>query len=107
GTAFREPQLDAWYVQRVGRVLPLNDAARRSVGPDGVSLAAYRALVHQRYADKLPGSAYDRAGEGGGYGSAASAGPSVLAAAWTAGAAVGVSALAGAVLGARRRATGR
>ncbi|GAB7181229.1 hypothetical protein ATKI12_1060 [Kitasatospora sp. Ki12] len=67
GTAFREPQVNAWYVLRDGRVLPLDDEARRSVGADGVSLAAYQQLVHQRYGDKLPGSAYDRAGKGGGY----------------------------------------
>ncbi|MFJ4190160.1 hypothetical protein [Kitasatospora sp. NPDC089509] len=67
GTAFREPQVNAWYVLRDGRVLPLDDEARRSVGAGGVSLAAYQKLVHQRYGDKLPGSAYDRAGKGGGY----------------------------------------
>ncbi|MGW3077308.1 hypothetical protein [Kitasatospora sp. NPDC001132] len=67
GTAFREPQVNAWYVLRDGRVLPLDDEALRSVGADGVTLAAYQQLVHQRYGDKLPGSAYDRAGGGGGY----------------------------------------
>ncbi|MGW2868858.1 hypothetical protein [Kitasatospora sp. NPDC001225] len=67
GTAFREPQVNAWYVLRDGRVLPLDDEARRSVGAGGVTLAAYQQLVHQRYGDKLPGSAYDRAGKGGGY----------------------------------------
>ncbi|MFD5436137.1 hypothetical protein ACFWJ4_28820 [Kitasatospora sp. NPDC127067] len=67
GTAFREPQVNAWYVLRDGRVLPLDDEARRSVGAGGVTLAAYQQLVHQRYGDKLPGSAYDRSGEGGGY----------------------------------------
>ncbi|MET8543405.1 hypothetical protein ABZW03_22570 [Kitasatospora sp. NPDC004799] len=67
GTAFREPQVNAWYVLRDGRVLPLDDEARRSVGAGGVTLAAYQQLVHQRYGDKLPGSAYDRAGTGGGY----------------------------------------
>ncbi|MFD4655210.1 hypothetical protein ACFWP2_06200 [Kitasatospora sp. NPDC058444] len=67
GTAFREPQVNAWYVLRDGRVLPLDDEARRSVGAGGVTLAAYQQLVHQRYGDKLPGSAYDRVGRGGGY----------------------------------------
>ncbi|WP_316526543.1 hypothetical protein [Kitasatospora brasiliensis] len=67
GTAFREPQVNAWYVLRDGRVLPLDDEARRSVGEGGVTLAAYQQLVHQRYGDKLPGSAYDRDGKGGGY----------------------------------------
>ncbi|MEU6233901.1 hypothetical protein [Kitasatospora sp. NPDC047058] len=114
GTAFREPQLNAWYVLRDGRVLPLDDEARRSVGADGVSLAAYQQLVRQRYGDKLPGSAYDRAGKGGGYRPDTDAtGPEQAAArtaapgggalpAVTAGAALGVTALAGVAL--RRRA---
>lgn len=74
GQAFREPQINAWYVLRGGRVLPLDDEARRSVGAAGVTLAAYQRLVHQRYADKLPGSAYDRSGEGGGFSPDANAG---------------------------------
>ncbi|MFD0276531.1 hypothetical protein ACFVHB_21865 [Kitasatospora sp. NPDC127111] len=121
GTAFREPQLNAWYVLRDGRVLPLDDEARRSVGADGVSLAAYQQLVRQRYGDKLPGSAYDRAGKGGGYQpdatgpdqvsaqSAAPGGGRALPAvsAVTAGAALGVTALAGAGVALRRRAGAR
>lgn len=66
GTVFREPQVNAWYVLRGGRVLPLDPEARGSVGAGGVSLAAYQRLVHQRYGDKLPGSAYDKAGLGAG-----------------------------------------
>ncbi|MCX4687485.1 hypothetical protein OG401_24830 [Kitasatospora purpeofusca] len=109
GTAFREPQINAWYVLRDGRVLPLDDEARRSVGEAGVSLAAYQGLVRQRYGDKLPGSAYDRAGKGGGYEPGA---PQAAAApvnggsalpAVTAVAALGVTALAGAGLALRRR----
>ncbi|MGW1176888.1 hypothetical protein ACWD4P_24620 [Kitasatospora sp. NPDC002543] len=122
GTAFREPQVNAWYVLRDGRVLPLDDEARRSVGAGGVTLAAYQQLVHQRYGDKLPGSAYDRAGKGGGYeadGAAAasqtvagpqsvsvaeaSGGGSVLPAV-TAAAALGATALVGAGAVLRRRA---
>ncbi len=60
GTAFREPQINAWYAVRDGRVLPLNEIARKSVGAHGVTLAAYRTLVHQRYADKMAGSTYAR-----------------------------------------------
>ncbi|MFH9354321.1 hypothetical protein [Kitasatospora sp. NPDC017646] len=130
GTAFREPQVNAWYVLRDGRVLPLDDEARRSVGAGGVSLAAYQRLVHQRYGDKLPGSAYDREGKGGGYrldaapeaGSEAAPGAAVVAAAQpavgndpavpavTAAAALGATALAAAGVGVgavlrRRRAT--
>jgi len=107
GTAFREPQLNAWYVLRGGRVLPLDDEARRAVGAAGVSLAAYQKLVHQRYGDKLPGSAYDRAGKGGGFDTAsAPAGSDDRAPLLTAGAALGVTALAGAGLAVRRRARG-
>ncbi|MGA5819059.1 hypothetical protein ACPC54_14515 [Kitasatospora sp. NPDC094028] len=112
GTAFREPQINAWYVLRDGRVLPLDDEARRSVGTDGVSLARYQQLVHQRYGDKLPGSAYDRAGEGGGYqveaaaapaaGGGSAGGGSALPAV-TAAAALGATALAGAAAALRRR----
>ncbi|MEV7771711.1 hypothetical protein [Kitasatospora sp. NPDC086791] len=125
GTAFREPQVNAWYALRDGRVLPLDDEARLSVGADGVTLAAYQRLVHQRYGDKLPGSAYDRAGKGGGYrpdataatdtsdatdstGAAATAaqptapGGAALPAA-TAAAALGATALVGAAAALRRR----
>ncbi|OKI22250.1 hypothetical protein [Streptomyces sp. CB03911] len=107
GTAFREPQINAWYVLRGGRVLPLDDEARRSVGAGGTDLAAYQRLVHQRYGDKLPGSVYDRAGEGGGYRPDAAAeatggGGGTLAAA-AAGAALGVTAVTGAALALRRR----
>ncbi|MFD7453832.1 hypothetical protein [Kitasatospora sp. NPDC059827] len=94
GTAFREPQVNAWYVLRDGRVLPLDDEARRSVGAGGVSLAGYQQLVHQRYGDKLPGSAYDREGQGGGYEvNAAGAGAAAPVAASGASATVGGSAL--------------
>ncbi|BBC97525.1 hypothetical protein [Streptomyces griseofuscus] len=75
GTVFQEPQIDAWYVVRDGRVLPLDPDARRAVGKAGVSLADYQRLVHKKYGDKLPGSAYDRAGKGGGYDGATAAPP--------------------------------
>ncbi|MFJ6689335.1 hypothetical protein [Streptomyces sp. NPDC091294] len=64
---FREPQLNAWYRVTGGRVLPLNEEARSSVGADGTGLARYQRLVHQRYADKMPGSRYDERGYAGGY----------------------------------------
>ncbi|MGJ5755802.1 hypothetical protein FB563_7116 [Streptomyces puniciscabiei] len=107
GTVFREPQIDAWYVVRDGRVLPLDPDARRAVGKGGVSLAAYQRLVHAKYGNKLPGSAYDRAGEGGGYGGTAEAPHAFSAPATTAGAAVTAGVAAAAVatlLGARFRA---
>ncbi|AUG79434.1 hypothetical protein CFP65_4708 [Kitasatospora sp. MMS16-BH015] len=105
GTAFREPQVNAWYVLRGGRVLPLDDEARRSVGAGGVTLAAYQKLVHQRYGDKLPGSAYDKAGKGGGFqvDAAPSHGSEQLPL-LTGAAALGAVALTGAGLLARRRA---
>ncbi|MGW0907748.1 hypothetical protein [Streptomyces sp. NPDC002853] len=67
GTVFHEPQINAWYVQGRGRVLPLDADARRAVGPDGVSVAAYQKRVHAAYADKLPGSSYAKSGEAGGF----------------------------------------
>jgi hypothetical protein len=109
GTVFREPQIDAWYVVRDGRVLPLDPDARRAVGKAGVTLAAYQRLVHAKYGDKLPRSAYDRAGEGGGYGGTAAPPPASAAPAATDGAAVTagaaatvVAALLGACFGVRR-----
>ncbi|MFD9126887.1 hypothetical protein [Kitasatospora sp. NPDC059571] len=103
GTAFREPQIHAWYVLRGDRVLPLNDEARRSVGAGGVTLAAYRALVHGRYGDKLPGSAYDVSGAGGGYGPQAAPAQRDGLPLVPTGAAVGAVVLAGAGLAVRRR----
>ncbi|MDJ1645268.1 hypothetical protein [Streptomyces pakalii] len=67
GTVFREPQIDAWYVQEGERVLPLNDQAQKAVGKQGTTLDAYRERVHAAYGDKLPGSAYDRTGQAGGF----------------------------------------
>lgn len=63
---FKEPQIGAWYQVVGGRVLPMNDTARASVGK-GVTVAQYHQLVRDRYADKLPGSAYDKAGKAGGF----------------------------------------
>ncbi|MGW5865537.1 hypothetical protein ACWFRJ_25535 [Streptomyces sp. NPDC055239] len=67
GTVFHEPQINAWYVQGRGRVLPLNADAVRAVGSDGASVAAYQKRVHAAYADKLPGSAYAKSGKAGGF----------------------------------------
>ncbi|TJZ51092.1 hypothetical protein FCH28_21605 [Streptomyces piniterrae] len=68
GTVFHEPQIDAWYVQRGDRVEPLDEDAVKAVGARGTSLAAYQKRVAKAYGDKLPGSAYDKRGEAGGYG---------------------------------------
>ncbi|MGW1199038.1 hypothetical protein ACWD4B_24865 [Streptomyces sp. NPDC002536] len=67
GTVFREPQINAWYVQRGDRVLPLDQDAVRAVGAGGTTVAAYRDRVHKAYGDKLPGSAYAEKGLAGGY----------------------------------------
>ncbi|MFD6350132.1 hypothetical protein ACFWF9_36265, partial [Streptomyces roseolus] len=71
GLVFREPQIDAWYVQKGTRVLPLDEDAVRAVGRNGTTLAAYRDRVTRAYADKLPDSAYARKGAAGGYAPAA------------------------------------
>ncbi|MEU6675280.1 hypothetical protein [Streptomyces sp. NPDC046925] len=67
GTVFHEPQINAWYVQGRGRVLPLDADAVRAVGRSGVTVAAYQRRVHDAYADKLPGSAYAESGKAGGF----------------------------------------
>ncbi|MEU9853095.1 hypothetical protein [Streptomyces sp. NPDC047974] len=86
GLVFREPQIDAWYVQKGTKVLPLDEDAVRAVGRDGTTLAAYRDRVTRAYADKLPDSAYARKGAAGGYapeapGSAPAPAPAPVAAA--------------------------
>ncbi|MFE3069556.1 hypothetical protein [Streptomyces sp. NPDC059247] len=67
GLVFREPQIDAWYVQKGTKVLPLDEDAVRAVGRNGTTLAAYGKRVAQAYGDKLPGSAYAKKGAAGGY----------------------------------------
>ncbi|KUJ68826.1 hypothetical protein ACZ90_15620 [Streptomyces albus subsp. albus] len=67
GTVFREPQIDAWYVQRGDRVLPLDPDATRAIGAAGTTVRAYQKRVHQAYGDKLPDSAYARKGLAGGF----------------------------------------
>ncbi|MFI9200934.1 hypothetical protein [Streptomyces sp. NPDC053048] len=67
GTVFREPQINAWYVQRGERVLPLDEDAVRAIGDKGTTVDAYRDRVRQAYGDKLPGSAYAKKGAAGGF----------------------------------------
>ncbi|MFF4155423.1 hypothetical protein [Streptomyces sp. NPDC001678] len=67
GTVFREPQINAWYVQRGDRVLPLDEDAVRAVGEQGTTVDAYRDRVRKAYGAKLPGSAYAKKGVAGGY----------------------------------------
>ena len=66
GMVFTEPQIHAWYRLKDGRVTALNDTAKTSVAK-GVQVGSYQKLVHGRYADKLPGSAYQRSGKLGGF----------------------------------------
>ncbi|MFF4771992.1 hypothetical protein ACFY05_03965 [Microtetraspora fusca] len=93
GTVFREPQVNAWYALRDGRVVPLNPEATTSIGPAGLPVADFQRLVQGRYADKLPGSAYDRDGAAGGYG--LSSGAPTVAARSSDGAVLWIIAIAG------------
>ncbi|MEV7685749.1 hypothetical protein [Streptomyces bungoensis] len=70
GTVFREPQVNAWYLLRGDRVLPLNTEARAAVGAHGTTLAGYRHHVRAAYGSRLAGSRYDREGYAGGFGRA-------------------------------------
>ncbi|WP_221349387.1 hypothetical protein [Streptomyces beigongshangae] len=66
---FIEPQIHGWYRLKLNTVEPLNDQARQGLdGQASVSLSDYQKLVKARYADKLPGSAYDTTGYSSGYG---------------------------------------
>ncbi|MGW2813061.1 hypothetical protein [Streptomyces sp. NPDC001415] len=71
GTVFQEPQINAWYVEKDSKVLPLDEDAVKAVGANGTTLAAYQKRVAKAYGDKLPGSAYARSGKAGGYGESA------------------------------------
>lgn len=113
---FREPSLNARYRVAGGRVVPLNEEARDSVGAAGAGLARYQRLVHERYADKMPGSGYDKRGAAGGFdtgaglpraaaGTGADAGPGTAPAAAGAGA-LAAAGLAGGLLLRRRRRLG-
>ncbi|MGW1589121.1 hypothetical protein [Streptomyces sp. NPDC002386] len=68
GTVFREPRINAWYLLRGDRVLPLDAGARAVVGEHGTSVARYRHHVRASYASRPPGSAHDRDGRVGGSG---------------------------------------
>ncbi|MQS10753.1 hypothetical protein F7Q99_00260 [Streptomyces kaniharaensis] len=67
---FTEPQIHAWYrLTESGNVEPLNSEATTGLGgKQSVPLAAYQKMVTGRYADKLPGSGYDKKGLAGGFG---------------------------------------
>ncbi|MFC5096821.1 hypothetical protein [Amycolatopsis plumensis] len=68
GYLLHEPQVNAWYAVHGDTVTVLDGSVTGFAAGTKLSLADYRAALHERYADKLPGSAYDRDGAGGGYG---------------------------------------
>lgn len=68
GYLLHEPQVNAWYAVHGDVVTVLDGSVTGLAAGTKLNLAAYRAALHERYADKLPGSAYDRDGAGGGYG---------------------------------------
>ncbi|WP_434404436.1 hypothetical protein [Streptomyces sp. NBC_01353] len=110
GVVFREPQIDAWYVQKGAKVLPLDEDAVRAVGKNGTSLAAYRDRVATAYADKLPGSPYAQKGTAGGYATPPAAHEEPLVTTASAAAAAGAAAalaLIGTAAWRRRRAATR
>ncbi|MET8826375.1 hypothetical protein ABZX40_30130 [Streptomyces sp. NPDC004610] len=80
GTVFREPQIDAWFVSKGAKVLPLDEDAIRAVGDNGTTLDAYRTRVRAAYGDKLPGSGYAKKGYAGGYSPSAGQGSTTGAA---------------------------
>ncbi|GGX24129.1 hypothetical protein [Streptomyces noursei] len=106
---FTEPQIHAWYRLTNDTVEPLNREASSGLGGKRtVTLAAYQKLVHGRYADKLPGSAYDRKGLAGGFGPASTHTPSSPSSPSSAPLQLGASgvvavAFAGGVIAVRRR----
>lgn len=68
GYLLHEPQVNAWYAVRGDAVTVLDGSVTGLAAGTKLSLADYRAALRERYADKLPGSTYDRDGAGGGYG---------------------------------------
>ncbi|WP_329046895.1 hypothetical protein OG738_32995 [Amycolatopsis sp. NBC_01488] len=68
GYLLHEPQVNAWYAVHGDAVTALDGSVTGVAAGTKLSVPDYRAALHQRYADKLPGSAYDRDGAGGGYG---------------------------------------
>ncbi|VVJ18800.1 Uncharacterised protein [Amycolatopsis camponoti] len=68
GYLLHEPQVNAWYAVHGDSVTVLDGSVTGLAAGTKLTVRDYRAALHQRYADKLPGSAYDRDGAGGGYG---------------------------------------
>jgi hypothetical protein len=68
GYLLHEPQVNAWYAVHGDAVTVLDGSVTGLAAGAKLTVRDYRAALHRRYADKLPGSAYDRDGAGGGYG---------------------------------------
>ncbi|MFF8944810.1 hypothetical protein ACF1A5_21570 [Streptomyces sp. NPDC014864] len=78
---FREPQINAWYLLRGGRLLSLNPEARAAIGAHGTTLAGHRHHMRSAYGSRPAGSAYDREGYAGGFGREAARAATAAAAA--------------------------
>ncbi|MGW1076455.1 hypothetical protein [Streptomyces sp. NPDC002537] len=103
-TVFSEPQLHAWYQLAIDTVTPLNDAAKAGLGDKtSMSLADYQNLVKSRYADKSPGSDYDKKGYSSGFHATAPAHRSSSPAPAVIGGSGAALALAGGAYALRRR----
>ncbi len=62
-----EPQVDAWYALRDGRVTLLDAGASGFAAGASVTLAEYQKAVSGRYGAMLAGSPYAQEGKAGGY----------------------------------------
>ncbi|WET78470.1 hypothetical protein P3102_31125 [Amycolatopsis sp. QT-25] len=62
-----EPQVDAWYALRDGRVTLLDSGASGSAAGASVTLAEYQKTVSGRYGGLLANSPYAQEGKAGGY----------------------------------------
>ncbi|WP_020659995.1 hypothetical protein [Amycolatopsis benzoatilytica] len=67
GYLLHEPQVNAWYSVSGDTVTVLDGSITGVPAGTKISVPDYQAELHQRYADKLPGSQYDKTGAGGGY----------------------------------------
>ncbi|GAA4547253.1 hypothetical protein GCM10023192_63790 [Amycolatopsis samaneae] len=71
GYLLHEPQVNAWYAVEGDTVRVLDGSVTGTAKGATMSVENFRSALRERYGDKLPGSAYDREGAGGGYGPAA------------------------------------
>ncbi|MEU3627701.1 hypothetical protein BS329_12775 [Amycolatopsis coloradensis] len=66
-TLLHEPQVDAWYALREGRVILLDSGASGYTAGASATLAEYQKTVSGRYGAMLAGSPYAQEGKAGGY----------------------------------------